>query len=282
MQKFENIYIFSDIDGTFLWDCAYANPKNMAAVKYFTANGGHFAFSTGRNPQDTSIVVPFWREICNMPSIFCNGSMLYDGATDTIVNPQYIEPAEKAAEVFHIILENFSHIAGARATTSRGFLFAAEDEFVRRRFSANGNIKVSEVVPLKDIDGTGLFKIVIETSVAERENMFAEMREYFGDVFELTYSAPTLVEIQPKGVTKAFQIKKLRREARKTNPNAKFYCIGDYNNDYNMLLSADVAVCPANATENIKAISQIITCHCQDGAIADLIEKIEKSKDTLP
>ncbi len=282
MQKFENIYIFSDIDGTFLWDCAYANPKNMEAVKYFTANGGHFAFSTGRNPQDTSIVVPFWREICNMPSIFCNGSMLYDGATDTIVNPQYIEPAEKAAEVFHIIRENFSHIAGTRATTARGFLFAEDDEFVRRRFTANGNINVSEILPIDKIDGTGLFKIVIETTVEERENIFAAMQAHFGGTFELTYSAPTLVEIQPKGVTKAFQIKKLRREARKTNPNAKFYCIGDYNNDYNMLLSADVAVCPANATENIKAISQIITCHCQDGAIADLIEKIEKSKDTLP
>ncbi len=275
MKKFEDIYIASDIDGTFLWDCGYANPKNMEAVKYFTANGGHFGFSTGRNPQDTSLVLPFWREICNMPCIFCNGSMLYDAVTSEILNPQYITPAEKALEVFHIIRENFSHIAGTRATTARGFLFAQDDEFVRRRFTANGNINVSEILPIEQIDGTELFKIVIETSVEERENIFAAMHAHFGDTLELTYSAPTLVEIQPKGVTKAFQIENLRREARKTNPNAKFYCIGDYNNDYNMLLSADVAVCPENAGENIKAISQIITCHCRDGAIADLIEKIE-------
>ena len=126
MKKFENIYIASDIDGTFLWECGYVNPKNTEAVKYFTANGGHFAFSTGRNPQDTGLVLPFWREICNTPCIFCNGSMLYDGGTSTILNPQYITPAEKAAEVFHIIRENFSHIAGARATTARGFLFAED------------------------------------------------------------------------------------------------------------------------------------------------------------
>ena len=275
MKKFEDIYIASDIDGTFLWECSYANPKNAEAVKYFTANGGHFAFSTGRNPQDTGLVLPFWREICNMPCIFCNGSMLCDAKTGKISNPQYVHPAEKAVEVFHIIRENFSHIAGTRATTARGFLFAEDDEFVRRRFTANGNINVSEILPIEQIDGTGIFKIVIETSEEERENIFAAMQARFGSTFELTYSAPTLVEIQPRGVTKAFQIETLRREARKTRPNAKFYCIGDYNNDYNMLLAADVAACPENACESIKAISQIVTCHCRDGAIADLIEKIE-------
>ena len=76
MKKFEDIYIASDIDGTFLWECSYANPKNAEAVKYFTANGGHFAFSTGRNRFDTARVLPEWRELCNMPCIFCNGSML--------------------------------------------------------------------------------------------------------------------------------------------------------------------------------------------------------------
>ena len=70
MSKFKNIYIASDIDGTFLWDCGYVNPKNIEAVKYFTENGGHFAFSTGRNRFDTERVLPYWREICNMPCIF--------------------------------------------------------------------------------------------------------------------------------------------------------------------------------------------------------------------
>lgn len=277
MAKFEHIYIASDIDGTFLWDCGYVNPRNTEAVKYFTENGGHFGFSTGRNPFDTQRVLPFWRDICNMPSIFCNGSMLYDAVTDTIINPQFIEPAESAVEVFHIVREKFSHIAGARATTERGFLFADDDEFVRRRFTANGNIAVSDVVPMEKIDGSRLFKIVIETDPVYREMIFEEMAKHFLGKLELTYSAPTLVEIQPLGVTKAFQINSLRDEIRKNDSEAKFYCIGDYNNDYNMLLAADVAACPENACESIKEISRIITCHCRDGAIADLIYQIEKT-----
>lgn len=275
MGKFDNAYIASDIDGTFLWDCTYANPKNMEAVKYFTENGGHFLFSTGRNPHDTGAVLPFWRKLCNMPCIFCNGSMLYDPKTDEIINPMYVKPREKAVEVFHIIRENFSHIAGTRATTPRGFLFADDDEFVRRRFTANGNIKVSEILPLSEIDSEDIFKIVVETNVEDRETIFRAMEERFGGVFELTYSAPTLVEIQPLGVTKAFQLRHLQNEARKANKDAKFYCIGDYNNDYDMLCAADVAVCPENASDNIKSIADIVTCHCRDGALADLISKIE-------
>ena len=277
MKKFENIYIASDIDGTFLWDCAYVNPKNLAAVKYFTENGGHFAFSTGRNRFDTERVLPMWRELCNMPCIFCNGSMLYDAQTGETIDPIYIEPQEKAAEIFSFIRERFSAFAGARATTPRGFLFAEGDEFVRNRFEKNGNIHVSEVVPLEEIDGSELFKVVVETTEEKRSVIFEAMREHFGDIFELTYSAPTLVEVQPKGVSKAFAIDAMRARERVAHPGARFYCIGDYNNDYQMLLTADVAVCPANACESIKALADIEVCHCKDGAIADLIERIEKT-----
>jgi Cof subfamily protein (haloacid dehalogenase superfamily) len=274
MKKFENIYIASDIDGTFLWDCAYVNPKNIAAVKYFTENGGHFAFSTGRNRFDTERVLPMWKDICNMPCIFCNGSMLYDPKTGETIDPVYILPEEKAAEVFRFVRDNFSAVAGARATTPRGFLFADDDEFVRKRFTENGNIHVSEVLPIEKIDGRELFKIVVETTPRYREEIFEAMHAYFGDIFELTYSAPTLVEVQPKGVSKAFAINAMRKRERAMRSEAKFYCIGDYNNDYQMLLAADVAVCPANACESIKAVADIEVCHCQDGALADLIERI--------
>jgi len=277
MKKFENIYIASDIDGTFLWDCAYVNPKNIALVKYFVENGGHFAFSTGRNRFDTERVLPIWRELCNMPCIFCNGSMLYDPRTGETIDPVYIEPAEKAAEVFSFIRDNFSDVAGARATTPRGFLFAEDDEFVWRRFTENGNIHVSEALPIDEIDGRELFKIVVETTPKHRDEIFAAMHGHFGDIFELTYSAPTLVEVQPRGVSKAFAIDAMRERERKARPEAKFYCIGDYNNDYKMLLAADVAVCPANACESIKAVADIEVCHCADGALAELIERIEKS-----
>lgn len=276
MKKFENIYIASDIDGTFLWECAYIPPRNLEKIKYFTENGGHFAFSTGRNQFDIEKVLPIFRDICNMPCILCNGSLLYDGKTDTIINPQYILPENKAAEVFHTVREKFSDFAGVRATTSRGFLIYDEDKVMHRIFGANGYLSISESVPIDQIDGKDFFKIVVDAGVERRNYVHAALNEIYGDIFELTYSAPNLVEIQPKGISKAFQINYLKEETKKINPNAKFWCIGDYENDFNMLLSADMAACPENATDHVKSIASIVTCHCKDGAIADLIDKIEE------
>lgn len=52
---------------------------------------------------------------------------------------------------------------------------------------------------------------------------------------------------------------------------------GKYENDLDLLTHADIAACPENSIESVKKISKIQLCHCDDGAIADLIEKIEKN-----
>ncbi len=276
MKKFEHIYIASDIDGTFLWEGKYISPRNIEKIEYFKENGGHFAFSTGRNQFDTHKVIPSWKELCNMPCIFCNGSMLYDAQSETILNPQFITPEDKAAEVFHTVLERFSDFAGVRATTSKGFLFCKEDAVMNRIFTENGYIAISRVLPIDKIDGSDFFKIVVDAGVERRNEVHDYLAGIYGDIFELTYSAPNLVEIQPKGVSKAFQVNYIKEQIRKDDPNAQFWCIGDYENDFNMLCSADMAACPENATDHVKSVAKIITCHCKDGALADMIEKIEQ------
>ena len=80
-----------------------------------------------------------------------------------------------------------------------------------------------------------------------------------------------MLELQPLGVSKSFQFPFLRSRYQ----SATLYAIGDYDNDAEMLRHADVAACPENASEEIKKIAAIHVCHCKDGALADLIEKID-------
>lgn len=54
----------------------------------------------------------------------------------------------------------------------------------------------------------------------------------------------------------------------------RIYAVGDFENDYDMLLAADLAACPSNAIESISEISDIRLCSSDEGAIADLIELI--------
>ncbi len=275
MKKFENIYIASDVDGTFLHKNAIE--RNLEKINYFTENGGHFAFATGRNIYETDGAIPYWRRICNLPCALCNGSMLYDAENEQIINPQYLLPEEKAADILRTINERFSDFVSVRATTPNGYVFCEEDAITMKNFTANGCIKISTVVPRDRLDGKNYFKIVAEMSDDLLWGVLEELNKTYSDTFVLTRSAPRLIEILPKGISKAFQINYLKEKIKKENPDACFWCIGDFDNDVDMLLSADVAVCPENATDRIKSIAKIITCNCRDGAVAEMIEKIEET-----
>jgi hydroxymethylpyrimidine pyrophosphatase-like HAD family hydrolase len=55
------------------------------------------------------------------------------------------------------------------------------------------------------------------------------------------------------------------------------YCIGDHSNDVSMAELSAVRFCPANAIDEMKALPGIrILSHCADGAIADLVELLDK------
>ena len=54
-------------------------------------------------------------------------------------------------------------------------------------------------------------------------------------------------------------------------------CVGDYDNDIEMLEAADISACPSNANDNVKAISKLQLCSNDEGVIGDLVEWIEKN-----
>ena len=54
------------------------------------------------------------------------------------------------------------------------------------------------------------------------------------------------------------------------------YCIGDHANDLPMLSVAAVGFAPANAIDAVKQSGAQIVCHCADGALADVIEFLDR------
>ena len=48
--------------------------------------------------------------------------------------------------------------------------------------------------------------------------------------------------------------------------------IGDYFNDYEMLKEVAFPACCGQAPKEMKKISKFVACHCNHGAVADLIE----------
>ncbi len=271
MKKFENILIASDIDGTILWDHQYIHPRNLEKLRYFCDNGGHFALSTGRNHIDIFRVTKDLEEFVNAPCILCNGSYLYDKEKDEIINPQYLDNA-RIVQLFTVVKDHFEGV-GFRASFPNGFLCAEENPIILEQLRAWGLEKLSTVRPLAEFSEEKLFKAAF---VCDDTDKLAALQEYiikhYSDIFSVTTSGKTIMEVQPLGVSKKTQIVQLKKHY----PSCELWCIGDFHNDIEMLEGADVAVCPENAVDAVKKIADIQVCHCKDGAVAHMIDEIEK------
>lgn len=269
MKKFENHLIASDIDGTLLWESSYVNPRNLEKLRYFCENGGHFALSTGRNHKDIYKVVGEFGEYITMPCILCNGSYLYDTKTGEIMNPRYFE-RKKTADFLRELRRDFPSI-GYRASFKDGFLVPEDDTIIMPILRYMGIDMLATLCPAEQFEEHDLFKSVLVGSPEDLGRLQELIAARYSDVFTVTSSGPSMIELQPLGVSKSFQIPYLKS----LYPGAELWCIGDYDNDIEMLRAADVSVCPENAVEEVKAIADVKVCHCKEGSLAELIDEIE-------
>ena len=274
MQKFKNILIASDIDGTVLWESQYIHPRNFEKLRYFCANGGHFSLSTGRSHKDVFAIAGKLRPYINMPCILCNGSYLFDTVTEEILNPHYLNPLP-LIEAFKEVKSKYSDV-GMRAGVQDGFLCPEEDEVAFGFLKESHLDHLASVRPIDEFADENIYKAVFISNDGQKIlSLQSELREHYGDVFNITTSGTKLLEILPAGVSKTTQFPYLK----KLYPHTELWCIGDFYNDVEMLLGADVAVCPANAVDEIKKICHLQVCHCKDGALAEMIDAIEKQVD---
>ncbi len=277
MKKFENIILASDIDGTFLGRDGKAPKKNIEKVHYFTENGGHFLFSSGRNSKDILVIINDVKSVANTPCVLCNGGMLYDVNADRIENPVYADTAE-LIELFRDVDKLFPDV-GFRASHEGGFVIRDTDDFMRSALQSQGLMPYTTAVPIDEFIGYKFFKAVFYSTRERIAELSDNIILRYGDRFTFTRSANVLLEVMPKGITKAYQLKFLKEKFAKAYPDVELWCIGDYDNDIDMLRYADFAACPDNASETVKEICGIHLCHCHDGAVGELIDVIEKSQN---
>ena len=94
------------------------------------------------------------------------------------------------------------------------------------------------------------------------------LRHEFGHKCEVFRAAARIIDIHAKGVSKARSARELQAQLGRRI----LVCIGDGNNDLSMMMDADYAYAPADATIADKFPT---VCPCAEGSVADVIyEKI--------
>ena len=266
-MKFKDKVIISDIDGTYTGSDEGVR-RNNEAIEYFKSEGGLFTFATGRVEFTVKSVVPDFFELTNTYAVMSNGSYLYEPETDKRINEICVD-SSFALPFLRELTEAFPDM-GVRINRKKGYMTPEMNP------AAYNDLKqyISNVITVgfDEMPADNWNKIVL----IGKNDLLTQVQRYISEHaagrFAMTFSCPTLLELLDPEATKGNQV----RAMKKLLKGRTTYCCGDFENDEDMLKKADFAVVPCSGMDKIVAIADIVTCHCREGAIAYLIDLLDR------
>ena len=278
MLKFNKVLLASDFDNTLVYtqgalergeDIPPMSARNREAVDYFLANGGFFTVATGR-------ALPAFAQFAsalpvNAPCVIANGAAIYDFARN-----RYVETAFLDADIYdHVdaLLARFPRLCFEVYHDDRRIHVLHPNRFSRNHehLTRAGTV---EVGAFREVD-LPVIKLLFEEEKPLLDEVYAFIRsQSWGERYELIFSSDHLLELTRRGATKGGMILKLA--ALLGVARRDIYCIGDHNNDIPMLKVSEIGFAPENATDEVKASGARIVCHCRDGALADVVDILDK------
>jgi len=263
--------IASDIDGTLNNKRRQLPERNRIAIHDFVYKyGGTFILASGRSIE--SMRYHFNNLGLNHGyAVFSNGAGIYDYSTEKILwlnllDDSLTEAVVKAAKRFPL--------ASVQIVTVN------ETRLVRPELGAwllakSSKMKVTRYGSMQSVPKGDWCKVIFTglSPVINQVERFVTALNH-GETENLMRSSICSFEIVNHGVNKGVAVLKVA-EKLGIDPS-KTAAIGDYFNDYEMLKSVALPACCGQAPQGMKDIAKLVTCHCNKGAVADLIEYIIK------
>lgn len=267
-MELKNIAIYSDMDGTLLTDWALGPivPQcNLESITRLKNEGGSFSIASGRQYTDSLSCLP--EGFCNAPSVQNNGALIYDCVQKHVLEkcplPQRYK--EECAEF-------------VKANPDCWLVASSEVAILQIDFGDERDHTLHDWerdhIPLQEFLDNPFYKVAY---IVEPPRMPSLKRQVMAlenaPLVNCNQSAPIYLECFDRSVDKGRGVRRAMKLGGITDKT--LVCIGDYFNDLSMLMAADIAACPANAPDEIKAVCKIVTRDNNQGAIADLIDQLE-------
>ncbi len=274
---FSDILLTVDYDRTLTAPDSSIPERNLEAIRYFIANGGAFTINTGRSIPMTRV---FREKVpVNAPLLIYNGSAAYDLETEALCFCHEIQlPMWETLDRVRSLLPDLTvEIQGLDAHYRLVARDDAWDAFSDHNNCARGYARPgAEVGPflkfalygeIRDVTVASLYGGSRE-EIRRMDEAEALLNRELGEHCAVFRAADRIIDVHAKGVSKARSARELQaRLGRKL-----LVCVGDAENDRNMLEEADFAYVPGDA---ILAKDFPNVCPCGQGAVAQVIyEKI--------
>ncbi len=273
MKKFENIVIASDLDGTYLADRSRLVERNIERVRYFCENGGHFTFATGRVPLFAKMAISNPNELTNLPAVTGNGTCLYDFAAEKPLVEHFID-----MDIFMDMADMINELtcdAAFRGSMLKGFVIPALDHEVNiREYTCFPDFFEKLIMPMSEWKQLDIYKVNVMGDGEMLGRIYPILCEKFSDRLSITRSGYLAIEVMAHGISKAQMLKEMVNE--RFGENVMLCTVGDQENDLEMHSIADIPVCPANASDEVKAVCKYCLCDNNSGVVGDLIDLLDE------
>jgi Cof subfamily protein (haloacid dehalogenase superfamily) len=270
-NKYSQWLLVSDIDGTLNNKKRKLPHKNKVDIQRFVENGGNFTLCSGRNLK--SLSSHYLNLGISTPAICMNGAGIYDFSNGKTLYYSTITPEGEKAVVD--ILKKFKFVQ--LTVFDMNTLYRYKRGCVYGLFVSCLD-KIPRVLCKKETDlPTGNWGKVTLFSfpfICKKIEKYIKNSE-LNNLFECVYTSPITLELLNKGVNKGTGVEKLA-EIMGISPE-NIAAIGDYYNDEAMLKSVSHPACCGQAPDDLKSLCEYVTCHCNDGAVSDFINYLERN-----
>ena len=271
MGIFSDILLTVDYDRTLTAPDSTIPERNIEAIRYFMENGGAFTVNTGRS---LPMAMSFMDKVpVNAPLLLYNGSAAYDTQAKELCFMHEIRlDLWKTVQELH---EFFPDLVVEVQSLDRHYLFRPNPAW--EAFSANNCaygmaqwgqelgpfLKFSLYGEIREISVDHLFHGTPE-ELRRLDEAQALIQKTYEDSVIVFRSGARIIDVHAKGVSKA----RAARELQQRLGRKILVCVGDGENDVNMLQTADYGYSPA---DGVAADRFENVCNCADGAVADVI-----------
>lgn len=276
MKPYESYMIISDLDGTIIPHGGCVSEANKQAIESFLAGGGHFGIATGRTPEAAAGYLG--GVAITAPSIFFNGSMLYDWQAGKVLVTKPLTQAG-APDLWPRFaarcLERFPEACIEVYTQENCHIISNPRYDDPRLPHEHYRYCHSDLADLADVRKTPWLKFFVCADPADLRELEREA-EVFGTAAcsHHFYSEANYHEFVAKGVSKGSMLEAIRKMP--VFSQTKIIALGDYLNDRELLEAADIGIASGNAHDELKALADFTGCRAEDDLIVWLLEHFDR------
>lgn len=268
-MDFGKVIIMTDLDGTLLTDDKKITEKDMNAINRFRCKGGTFTLATGRG---YSMAYPVAERVgLDVPAVIFNGSAVYDFKEDKFLWHSSLKPSSR--DIVKELIREFPDIAVEVLCEDKVYVPSINQ--IEREHLALESVQPI-LCSVDEIETGDWLKVLIAYPPEAIQNIidYVNARPEFLDSAHWVRSENHYYEMLPEGVNKGSGFGQLLRIMGRTD--AFTVGVGDYNNDLELIKLAKLGVAVGSAQQIVKDAADLVVCDNNSGAIAEVIEYIEK------